>query len=552
MNLGNALDAPDEGQWGVTLDASYFKMLADSGFKNVRIPARWDKHLLETTTCTVDPIWMARVKWAVSNAIGNGLIAVLDQHHYDPMNATPLTLEPCFNNIWKQIDFNLKDFSTDSLVLEIMNEPQDSLLTLTDLWNSIQGRTIDTLRAMDPNRTLMIGGVNYNSASGLAGIKLRTQDVNVIATFHDYEPFTFTHQGATFVSPVLPTGVTWSATPAQMRTARATFDIVSQWSTTNNVPIYMGEFGSFNMADSASRPIWTEFMATEAISRGFAFAYWEFCSGFGIYDAATNIWHTDLVDALLHPSRGFGIVRPSLDTTSFVVFDDFDGVDGKFANVNSISTALMLKAGLPLDSARGSWYAYNNDSSSILKGDNTPIQTQGYMLSHGIDTATNKPDFYNMITTGGHTSRGLHAKMKLIGSTYPYVGIGSSFNGNTTTYNLSSMKALSFWAKGYGTFKVGWNMAFSDTCCSDNWGKFSKEITLTNDWTQYTIWADQWTPSPWSALETAGYEWVDHNKAVRELQFSSGQSYGQVVNDSLEIYLDDVRMYGMNKSAFGY
>src|SRR5262245_36899376 len=37
INLGNALDGPQEGAWGVTLEADYFRMIKEAGFNSVRI-----------------------------------------------------------------------------------------------------------------------------------------------------------------------------------------------------------------------------------------------------------------------------------------------------------------------------------------------------------------------------------------------------------------------------------------------------------------------------------------------------------------------------------
>jgi endoglucanase len=47
INLGNALDAPKEGQWGVMLKEEYFKIIKDAGFNSVRIPIRWSAHALK-------------------------------------------------------------------------------------------------------------------------------------------------------------------------------------------------------------------------------------------------------------------------------------------------------------------------------------------------------------------------------------------------------------------------------------------------------------------------------------------------------------------------
>jgi endoglucanase len=62
--------------------------------------------------------------------------------------------------------------------------------------------------------------------------------------------------------------------------------------------IYLGEFGSFEKADMDSRALWTHAVQTQARARGFSTAYWEFCSGFGAYDAAKGAWRAPLLSAL--------------------------------------------------------------------------------------------------------------------------------------------------------------------------------------------------------------------------------------------------------------
>ena len=53
-----------------------------------------------------------------------------------------------------------------------------------------------------------MGGVFYSSISGLLQLD-PPDDPFLVATFHFYEPFAFTHQGATWVSSVPPLGTTW-------------------------------------------------------------------------------------------------------------------------------------------------------------------------------------------------------------------------------------------------------------------------------------------------------------------------------------------------------
>src|SRR5438132_769123 len=44
INFGNALEAPRESEWGVTLREDYFERAQRAGFRSVRIPIRWSAH----------------------------------------------------------------------------------------------------------------------------------------------------------------------------------------------------------------------------------------------------------------------------------------------------------------------------------------------------------------------------------------------------------------------------------------------------------------------------------------------------------------------------
>lgn len=64
-------------------------------------------------------------------------------------------------------------------------------------------------------------------------------------------------------------------------------------------PIYMGEFRAYATADVDLRSRWTRFVADEATKRKIGFVYWEFWSGFGVYDAKHGQWIEPLKAALL-------------------------------------------------------------------------------------------------------------------------------------------------------------------------------------------------------------------------------------------------------------
>jgi endoglucanase len=94
-------------------------------------------------------------------------------------------------------------------------------------------------------------------------------------------------------------GKTWNGTPADIQGLRNEFEKAVAFSKRNKAPIYVGEFGAYNKADLASRVRWTKAITQLSKEYGFSTAYWEFKSGFGIYDAGTGLWNEELKAALV-------------------------------------------------------------------------------------------------------------------------------------------------------------------------------------------------------------------------------------------------------------
>jgi endoglucanase len=120
---------------------------------------------------------------------------------------------------------------------------------------------------------------------------------------HCYNPHEFTHQGAPWAKDSQKSlGRKWSGTPEELKKLRDEFDIAAAYGKKFNRPIYLGEFGTYEKADMASRAAWTKAVAREAESRGWSWAYWEFCAGFGAYDRQAGKWREELKSALLGPA----------------------------------------------------------------------------------------------------------------------------------------------------------------------------------------------------------------------------------------------------------
>ncbi|MEI8138967.1 MAG: cellulase family glycosylhydrolase [bacterium] len=298
VNLGNALEAPADGAWGVMLKESYFAQIKDAGFDTVRIPVRWSAFADATPPYRIDPKFFAKVDWAVHQALKQQLHTVLNMHHYDELLDQPEAHRARFLALWKQIAEHYKN-EPPELLFELLNEPRGNLLA--DKWNRLLVETLAVVRPSNPTREIVIGPVGWNGISELKDLVLPEQDRHLIVTFHYYSPFAFTHQGASWVGPDAKQwlGTRWTGTTAEKQAIEHDFDVAIAWAVEHRRPLYLGEFGAFNKAPMESRERWTRFVAATAMKRKMGYTYWEFCSGFGVYDPAKDCWIQPLKGALL-------------------------------------------------------------------------------------------------------------------------------------------------------------------------------------------------------------------------------------------------------------
>jgi endoglucanase len=209
INLGNALEAPAEGAWGVKLKAEYFKAIKDAGFATVRLPIRWSAHAEEKAPYTIERAFAERVDWAIEQEFKNGLNIIVNVHHYEEINLTPDEHLPRLQGLWAQIAARYKDQS-DQLLFELFNEPHDKLTD--DKWNAAIPHLLSAVRKTNPRRAVVLGPASYNAIRALDKLELPAEDRCLILTVHYYEPFHFTHQGASWVKGSRAwLGKTWTA-----------------------------------------------------------------------------------------------------------------------------------------------------------------------------------------------------------------------------------------------------------------------------------------------------------------------------------------------------
>jgi endoglucanase len=290
INLGNALEAPKEGAWGMTLKPEYFRVIKAAGFATIRLPVKWSGHAQTRAPYYIDRKFAERVDWAVDQALANRLNVVINVHHYDEMHTHPAEHLPRLAALWEQIAARYKDRPPE-VYFELLNEPRGNLTELR--WNTITPRLLAAVRKTNPSRPVIIGPGRWNAIQALDKLDLPTEDRNLIVTIHFYDPFQFTHQGAPWVKQSNKwKGQTWLGTEAEQAAVRQSLAQAAEWAKEHGRPVFLGEFGAYQGADMESRLRWTRFVAREAEQLGFSWAYWDFGSKFGAYDLKIEGWRT--------------------------------------------------------------------------------------------------------------------------------------------------------------------------------------------------------------------------------------------------------------------
>src|SRR5262245_10466904 len=289
--------------------AQDIKLIKSMGFDHVRFPIEPAPLLADTPDPSIlNTTYLQYVDRALDMILATGLAVVIDIHPSDEfklrMNRDERDVE-AFAKFWRAFASHLSKRDPEFVFLEVINEP---MVEDGYRWYGIQGKLIAAIRSAAPNHTIIASGHRWSGLSEMlflapySGLKL-------IYNFHFYEPFAFTHQGATWAGPNLPfyRNVPYPSSPEAVRAVLDTVQdeparynllrygedrwdaaridrelgVAAEWAAKRHVYITCNEFGAFRKVVRASdRVVWLHDMRVALEKHGIGWTMWDYAGGF--------------------------------------------------------------------------------------------------------------------------------------------------------------------------------------------------------------------------------------------------------------------------------
>lgn len=305
-----------------------FRSLRRTGLTYVRVPIDPGFLLDESSPDLLNAHNLGLVDEAIKRLIAADLAVFVDLHSTSISDSNAANYSKSLENTefadlfvrwWEFFAAHLSQYDPEMLILGPMNEPvfQDN----SAVWTRLQVRLVKAIRAKAPKHTIVAVGAKWSSLDSLVNLT-PLDDTNIVYDFHFYEPFPFTHQGATWSSkeviplrnvpyPSSPEGVAPLAAALKDAGARQLLtqygyerwdaDIIKQrlqraadWAKRNNTAVICAEFGVFrDYSPSADRVRWIEDTRSALEGLGIGWAMWEYDQGFGLAQRSAGVVKVD-------------------------------------------------------------------------------------------------------------------------------------------------------------------------------------------------------------------------------------------------------------------
>jgi endoglucanase len=290
--------------------AADIALMHSMGFDHVRLSIDGDELLRNAPADGLNAVFVAELDTAVNTMLQDNLRVIVDVHPSDEFKRrlrTDDTAVARFCALWSALAAHYAETDPNRLFFEVLNEPE---FDNPQQWAAVQTRAIAAIRRAAPHHTIIATAQRYSGLTDLLTLE-PVADPNVIYTFHDYEPFAFTHQGATWTMaqvrplrrvpyPSSPENIAQSVSQESQlidqhwinsygldrwdaARIRSELSFAGKWAALHHVPVYCGEFGVYrSFADPAMRAAWLHDTRTALEEQGIGWAVWDYQGSFAV------------------------------------------------------------------------------------------------------------------------------------------------------------------------------------------------------------------------------------------------------------------------------
>jgi endoglucanase len=281
VNLGNALEAPNEGDWGYRIELPHLDAIRDAGFDGIRLPVRFDAHAGSAPPYAFGAHFWRRIDEIVQHALGLGLKVQLDMHHYEGLISEPARQRDRFLGMWAIIAQHYRG-APEGLFFEPFNEPNGRHWGASAL-TALQRDLVAIIRERDAERLIVLGPANWQNIDALRGWRPPRGD-NIAVSVHYYEPHAFTHQRAEWLGAQAPVFQRDWGTSDDRAQVNAHIEQAAQWGAQRGYAMQLGEFGVNRAVGVQQRAAWTRTVRTACEAHGMGWCVWDFAGAFPIWD----------------------------------------------------------------------------------------------------------------------------------------------------------------------------------------------------------------------------------------------------------------------------
>ncbi len=342
INLSNWFnDYSNPAEYSNRFTIATLQLIKQKGFTYVRIPIG-DKILFDNNNPSIlNSANLTLVDNAIGNCMAAGLGVTINIHPWKNDTDSLLAASPVYvqkiKQYWKAMAGYFKKYDTAKLFFEVLNEPHASSGGLTALnyswWQPVQLQLMQGIREATADHYIIAGGEGWNSIDGLKQLQPYAVP-KIIYNFHFYDPFLFTHQGASWAGwapAVLGSNIPYPSSPeaiaplvsaasnTELKNAlnwygsqRINIDsldkwikVAADWAALNNVPLIANEFGSYAaFAPRQSRINYIKDVRTVFEKYKIGWAMWECDEGFGWLSYPTGNRNNPVADAEILQALG--------------------------------------------------------------------------------------------------------------------------------------------------------------------------------------------------------------------------------------------------------